>query len=218
MVESWGAAKGTKVGTVGAAGSDKAAGGDKGDKYGRILDAAVDVIAEHGFFQSPVSKIAERAGVADGTVYLYFKNKDDVLRAAIDRIMQRFYDGIEEEFLQVTDPRGQLEVIGRRHLEMARVNRNVTILMQTEVRQSAKFIAEFSHKHLVRYIQIVREVIRRGQEQGVFRKDLSDGVVAHCWFGAIDELLTTAVFSGRSYDAKATTGQVLDVLLNGIAG
>jgi TetR/AcrR family transcriptional regulator, fatty acid metabolism regulator protein len=187
-----------------------------GDKFQRILDAAIEVIAENGFFESPVSKIAERAGVADGTVYLYFKSKDELLRVAIDRALQRFYDGVEREFQHVTDPREQLETIGRLHLETVTVNRSMAILMQTEVRQSAKFISEFSHKHLVHYSQIVREVIRRGQEQGVFRKDLSDGVVAHCWFGAIDELLTTAIFTGRVYDPKATTAQVLDVLLHGI--
>jgi TetR/AcrR family fatty acid metabolism transcriptional regulator len=193
-----------------------AAGGQAGDKYQRILDAAVEVIAENGYFQSPVSKIAARAGVADGTIYLYFKSKDEVLRAAIDRMMQRFYDGVEQEFQRVTDPRGQLEAIGRLHLEAVTVNRSMAIVMQTEVRQSAKFIAEFSHKHLVRYIQMVREIVRRGQEAGVFRKELSAGVVAQCWFGAIGELLTTAIFTGREYDAKATVKQVLDVMLNGI--
>jgi TetR/AcrR family fatty acid metabolism transcriptional regulator len=202
----------------GAIGSGVVSGTVVGEKYQRILDAAVEVIAERGYFNSPVSAIAARAGVADGTIYLYFKNKDEVLRTAIDQTYGRFHERLEEQFRTVHDPKGQLEVIARLHLESARVNRNMAILMQTEMRQSAKFIAEFSHKHLVRYIQIVREVIRRGQEQGVFRKDLSDGVVAHCWFGAIDELLTTAVFTGRSYDAKATTEQVLDVLLNGIAG
>ena len=186
------------------------------EKYRRILDAAVEVIAENGYFLSPVSKIAERAGVADGTIYLYFKNKDDVLKAAIDRMMQRFYDGVEQEFQRVTDPLGQLEAIGRLHLEAVSVNRSMAIVMQTEVRQSAKFIAEFSHKHLAWYIQTVREIVRRGQEQGVFRKELSPGVVAQCWFGAIDELLTTAVFTGRDYDAKATARQVLDVMLHGI--
>jgi TetR/AcrR family fatty acid metabolism transcriptional regulator len=187
-----------------------------GDKYGRILDAAVEVIAENGFFQSPVSKIAARAGVADGTIYLYFKSKDEVLRAAIDRMMQRFFEGVEREFERVKDPREQLEAIGWLHLEAVSMNRSMAIVMQTEVRQSARFIAEFSHKHLARYIQIVREIIRRGQKEGVFRKELSAGVVAQCWFGAIDELLTTAVFTGREYDAKATAKQVLDVILNGI--
>jgi TetR/AcrR family transcriptional regulator, fatty acid metabolism regulator protein len=89
-------------------------------------------------------------------------------------------------------------------------------LMQTEVRQSAQFIAEFSHHHLVKYIQMVREVVRRGQQQGIFRQDVSDGVVAHCMFGAIDELLSSAVFTGRVYDAKTTATQVIDILLNGI--
>ena len=210
-------AKGRKAAKESESSVDAASAiGPGSDKFHRILDAAVDVIAENGFFQSPVSKIAERAGVADGTVYLYFKNKDDVLRAAIDRMMERFYAGVEEEFKRVTDPRGQLAAIGRLHLESVTVNRSMAIVMQTEVRQSARFIGEFSHKHLVRYLQMVREVVRRGHEEGVFRKELSAGVVAQCWFGAIDELLTTAVFTGRQYDAKTTTKQVLDVLLHGI--
>jgi TetR/AcrR family fatty acid metabolism transcriptional regulator len=93
----------------------------------------------------------------------------------------------------------------------------MAVLMQTEMRQSAKFIAEFSHHHLVKYIQVVREVVRRGQQEGIFRQDVSDGVVAHCMFGAIDELLSSAVFTSRAYDAKATARQVMDVLMNGIA-
>jgi TetR/AcrR family fatty acid metabolism transcriptional regulator len=205
-----------KTATPAPGAADALPSGASPEKYRKILDAAVAVIAENGYFNSPVSKIAARAGVADGTIYLYFKSKDDVLRAAIDRMMQRFYDGVEEEFKRVTDPREQLEAIGRIHMEMAIQDRDVAILMQTEVRQSARFIAEFSQKHLARYIQIVREVVRRGQEQGVFRKELSAGVVAQCWFGAIDEMLTTTLFTGRDYDPKATARQVLDVVLNGI--
>ena len=187
-----------------------------GDKYQRILDAAVEVIAERGYFNSPVSAIAARAGVADGTVYLYFKSKGDVLRTAIDQTYGRFFQELEERFETLRGPREQLEFIARWQLESVRVNRSMAILMQTEVRQSAKFIAEFSHHHLVRYIQVVREVVRRGQAEGVFRRDVSDGVVAHCMFGAIDELLSSAVFTLREYDAQATAAQVVDVLLHGI--
>jgi TetR/AcrR family fatty acid metabolism transcriptional regulator len=186
------------------------------EKYQRILDAAVEVIAENGYFNSPVSAIAARAGVADGTIYLYFKSKDEVLRTAIDTTFARFYERVEDEFKRVSGPREQLEFIAQVHLESHAVNRSMAILMQTEMRQSAKFIAEFSHKHLVKYIAVVREVIRRGQKEGLFRGDISDGVVAHCLFGAIDELLSSAVFTGRTYDAKATAAQVLDVLFNGI--
>ncbi len=190
--------------------------GPANEKYQRILDAAVEVIAERGYFCSPVSAIAKRAGVADGTIYLYFKSKDDVLRTAIDSTFEKFYQQVAEAFLTLDGPREQLEYIARVHLESHSVNRSMVVLMQTEMRQSAKFIEEFSHHHLVKYIQMVREVVRRGQEQGIFRQDVSDGVVAHCMFGAIDELLSSAVFTGREYDAKDTAAQVMDVLLNGI--
>ena len=185
-------------------------------KYQRILDAAVAVIAERGYFNSKVSAMAARAGVADGTIYLYFKSKDDVLKAAIDRSFEKFHEQVDAELLAVQGPKAQLEVIARLHLESAQVNRNLAIVMQTEMRQSAKFIGEFSHKHLVRYIQMVREVVRSGQQDGLFRPELSDGVVAHCFFGAIDELVSSAVFTGRDYDARVTAAQVIDVVLNGI--
>ena len=192
------------------------ANGPGSEKYQRILDAAVEVIAERGYFNSPVSAIAKRAGVADGTVYLYFKSKDDVLRTAIDTTFDRFHHQVVEQFKTLTGPREQLEYIAQVHLESHATNRSMAILMQTEMRQSAKFIAEFSHHHLVRYIQVVREVVRRGQQEGLFRKDISDGLVAHCMFGAIDELLSSAVFTERVYDAKDTARQVIDVLLNGV--
>lgn len=191
--------------------------GPGSNKYQRILDAAVEVIAERGYFNSPVSAIAKRAGVADGTIYLYFKSKDEVLQTAIDSTFGRFFGQVEEQFQALADPRAQLEYIAQVHLESHSINRSMTILMQTEMRQSAQFLARFSRHHLVRYIQMVREVIRRGQDQGIFRKDLSDGVVAHCMFGAIDELLSSAVFTGRTYDARATARQVMDVLLCGIS-
>lgn len=198
------------------AGVGAPATGPGSEKYQRILDAAVEVIAEHGYFNSPVSAIAKRAGVADGTIYLYFKSKDDVLRTAIDSTFQRFYTMVEERFQTLRGPREQLEYIAEVHLSSHAVNRSMAVLMQTEMRQSAKFIAEFSHHHLVKYIQVVREVIRRGQQEGIFRQDISDGVVAHCMFGAIDELLSSAVFTGRVYDPKATAAQVMDILMHGI--
>lgn len=190
--------------------------GQGSEKYQRILDAAVEVIAERGYFCSPVSAIAKRAGVADGTIYLYFKSKDDVLRTAIDLTFEKFYKQVAEAFVTLDGPREQLEYIAQVHLESHAANRSMSVLMQTEMRHSAKFIEEFSRHHLAKYIQIVREVVRRGQEEGIFRQDISDGVVAHCMFGAIDELLSSAVVTGREYDAKATAAQVMDVLLNGI--
>src|SRR5512147_151929 len=87
------------------------------DKYQRILDAAIEVIAENGFFHSRVSEIADRAGVADGTIYLYFKNKDELLMAAIDSAFHRFIRRAQAALAEITDPRDKLRRIAFLHLE-----------------------------------------------------------------------------------------------------
>ena len=187
-----------------------------GDKHQRILDAAVQVIAEHGFFNARVSEIASRAGVADGTVYLYFKNKDHILREAIDTAFRSFFDRAKQEIQTVSSARMQLELLARLHLETLAAHRNLAIVMQTEVRQSARFIAEFSHQHLVDYLNLVREVIRLGQEQGLFRQDISDRLVAHCMFGALDEMVSSWVFTGRPFDPDKIASAVMNLIFSGI--
>ncbi len=201
---------------VTAALHDTPSNGPPGEKYQRILDAAVEVIAERGYFNSPVSAIAARAGVADGTIYLYFKSKDDLLKAALAARLGHFHATVAKKFETVKDAKEQLEFVARLHLESATSDRSMAILMQTEMRQSAQFIQEFSLTHIARYIQLLREVVRRGQEQGVFRREISDGVVAHCLFGAIDELLSSLLFTSRPYDARETAAQAIQILLHGI--
>ncbi len=192
-------------------------GAGRGDKYQRILDAAVEVIAEHGYFNSPVSSIAARAGVADGTIYLYFKSKDHVLRTAIDAVFSGFFSNIREEISRIPDAREQLRAVARLHLEGLAAHRPLAVLLQTELRQSAKFVADFSHQHMKDYLNLIREVVRRGQQQGVFRKEISDRVAAHCFFGALDEMVSAWVFTGRPFEPEATASQVLGVLFGGIA-
>src|SRR5258708_11467759 len=177
--------------------------GPGSEKYQRILDAGVEVIAERGYFSSPVSAIAKRAGVADGTIYLYFKSKDDVLRTAIDETFNKFHGQVEEEFKTLKGPREQLEYIAQVHLESHAVNRNMAILMQTEVRQSARVIAEFSHHHLVKYIQVVREVVRRGQRGGVVRGGGGGWGGGGCWFGGVDDGFWFSVVKRAGHYAAA---------------
>ena len=186
------------------------------DKHQRILDAAVAVFAEKGFFSARIADIAERADVADGTVYLYFKSKEDILMTAINTAFDAFMSLARTELKKLSSPVDRLRRLAFLHLDALGSNRNLAVVFQMELRQSTRFLSEFSHHHLVKYISVVREVVRRGQKMGIFRSDVSDGVVAHCLFGAIDELLSSAVFTGRAYDAKATAAQVIDVLLNGI--
>ena len=186
------------------------------DKYQRILDAAVLVIAEHGYFQARVSEIADRAGVADGTIYLYFKNKEEILKAAISSAFAEFLSRARVELSKIHDPAAQLNRLARLHLAALGANRAMAAVFQTELRHSAKFLAEFSRTQLKEYFNLIREIVLRGQEAGVFRREVSDKIFANCFFGALDEMVTSWVLSDHDYPLEGAADAVADVLISGL--
>jgi TetR/AcrR family transcriptional regulator, fatty acid metabolism regulator protein len=185
-------------------------------KYERILAAAVEVFAQHGFFNSRVSEIAGLAGVADGTIYLYFKNKEEVLLAAISNAFEAFLELAHSEIESTPDPRQQLRLLALLHLTALGSNRSLAVVFQTELRQSARFLARFSQQQLKQYFDLIRSIVRDGQAQGLFRRELSDKIVANCFFGALDEMVTSWLLSDREYPLAGAAEAVADVVLGGL--
>jgi TetR/AcrR family fatty acid metabolism transcriptional regulator len=185
------------------------------EKYERILEAALAVFAEKGFFVSRISDIADRANVADGTVYLYFKNKDEILATAISTAFDTFMANARTELEKIADPLQRLRKLARLHLEALGGNRNAAIVFQMELRQSTR-LSEFSHQHLIEYFSLVRAAIQEGQQTGVFRKDMPDKIAANCFFGALDEMVTSWVLSEHDFPLANAADAVVDILLNGM--
>jgi TetR/AcrR family fatty acid metabolism transcriptional regulator len=175
------------------------------------------VFAENGFFQSRVSAIAERAGVADGTIYLYFKNKEELLLAAIANAFDAFLELARAEIQASPDPREQLRRLALLHLTALGSDRNLATVFQTELRQSARFLMQFSQHQLKRYFDVIREVVRAGQRSGVFRQELSDKIVANCFFGALDEMVTSWLLSEHEYPLAGAADAVVEFVLGGLA-
>lgn len=173
------------------------------------------VFAEKGFFVSRVSDIADRAGVADGTVYLYFKNKDEILATAINTAFDTFMNNARPELQNIADPAERLRKLARLHLEALGGNRNAAIVFQMELRQSTR-LSEFSHHHLIEYFSLVRTAIQEGQRTGQFRPELPEKIAANCFFGALDEMVTSWVLSEHEFALADAADDVIDILLNGL--
>ncbi len=186
------------------------------DKYQRILDAAVAVFAEKGFFTSRIADIADRADVADGTVYLYFKNKEEILMTAINTAFDGFMSLARTELKKLADPAERLRRLAFLHLEAMGSNRNLAVVFQMELRQSTRFLSEFSHRHMIEYLQLVRDAITEGQAKGIFRREMSDKYAANCFFGALDEMVTSWVLSGHEFQLPQAADVVVDIFLNGM--
>jgi TetR/AcrR family fatty acid metabolism transcriptional regulator len=187
------------------------------EKYQRILDAAVAVFAERGFHSSRVSDVAARADVADGTIYLYFKNKEEILMAAINSAFDAFMKHARTEIAPIASPIDKLRRLAYLHLQAMGSNRNMAIVFQMELRQSVRFLGTFSHHQMVEYFGLVRECIREGQKQGIFRPELQEKIAANCFFGSLDEMVTSWVLADEDYPLAQAAESVSNIILQGLA-
>jgi TetR/AcrR family fatty acid metabolism transcriptional regulator len=187
-----------------------------GDKRDLILRAATKVFAQNGFFQSQVADVAKVAGVAAGTVYLYFQGKDDLLVSIFERSMNDVLAEARAAVDQATEPCDRLRRIARLHLERLGRDKDLAVVFQVELRQSVKFMERFSATFLQDYFKLIREAIADGQQGGAFRKDISATTATKIFFGALDEMATNWVLSRRKYDLRAEADAVVDLFINGV--
>ncbi len=188
-----------------------------GDKRRRILDAAVTVFARKGFFNSKVAEIAREAGVADGTIYIYFKNKDDLLISIFEEKMRDVVVRFREAIAAERDARSKLRRLIHLHLSGFQAYPELAAVLQVELRQSSRFMHEYKKDELRQYLDLIGEVVEHGQREGVFRRDFPLSLVKRLIFGTLDEVVSTWVIAGRSYDLESQVEPLMDLFLNGIS-
>ncbi|HKP87993.1 MAG TPA: TetR/AcrR family transcriptional regulator [Blastocatellia bacterium] len=187
-------------------------------KYEVILRAAIKVFSRSGFFNSKVADVAREAGVADGTVYLYFRNKDDILVSIFNHVMEEALSLGRRRLEETSDPQEKLKRIVHAHLDRLGRDRDLAVVFQVELRSSTKFMEQFSSTKVTEYLDLIRGVIEEGQKKKVFRRGLNTTIAAKVLFGALDEMATNWVLSRKRYSLVSTADPVIDLLMNGIAG
>jgi TetR/AcrR family fatty acid metabolism transcriptional regulator len=190
----------------------------KPEKYRAILDAAVRVFARKGFYHARVSEIAREAGVADGTIYLYFQNKDDILISLFEDGMKTVIDRVRSEIEKETDPLQKIKCFARAHLSLIEDNKDMAEIIQVELRQSNKFMKEYRNEKFFEYIDLISSIVKEGQAQGVIRQDVEPGIVKRAFFGALDEMSRYWVLSfKRKYSINTAAEQISEFFIKGIA-
>jgi len=185
-------------------------------KYYQIIDAAVKVIAENGYHSSQVSKIAKAAGVADGTIYLYFKNKEDILITVFKEKMGQFIETIASEIDKRQTATEKLKALIEMHLEQLSKDQHLAIVTQLELRQSNYELRLEINKVLKPYLTVIDNVIKEGINENLFRNDLKIPLVRQMIFGTIDEVVTNWVMKECKYDLMQEVPLIHSLLLNGI--
>ena len=188
-----------------------------GTKREAILDAAVVEIARHGYYQTTVAVIARRAGVADGTIYLYFRNKEEILFSLFERAMGRFISEGRSQVDQGATATEKLRQIVELHLTLVGQDRDLAIITQVELRHSIHFMDTLSRSQVGEYLAILGQVVTQGIAEGSFRSDLDPVFAAKSIFGVLDEMATDWVLSRRNKRQEGQAKPVLDFLLGGLS-
>jgi len=187
------------------------------DKRRRILRAATKVFARNGFYHSKVSEIARESDVADGTIYLYFKNKEDLLISIFEESMDQILTLVREEIGKHQDALSKLRRFVHLHMTLMEKNPRLAEVIQVELRQSSKFMKEYKNVKFLEYLQFIAEVIEQGQREGLIHKEVSPAIFKRMLFGALDELALQWVLSKKRYSLTSMADQVTDIFVNGIA-
>jgi TetR/AcrR family transcriptional regulator, fatty acid metabolism regulator protein len=189
---------------------------DRSSKYNRILEAAVKVFARQGFRQSTVAQIAKEAGVADGTIYLYFKNKDDILIHFFSFKAKQVFDRFREEVARGADSLEKLRNLIRVHLGEFQRDPDMAVVYQIETHQSRRLAEEQIREMGKMYRDIISDIVEEGQQEGLMRRDLYLSLVKRFILGAVEETIGTWLHSGRSYDLVSMADPLVDLFIKGI--
>jgi TetR/AcrR family fatty acid metabolism transcriptional regulator len=189
---------------------------NKNNKYHLILEAAVKVFARQGFYQSTVAQIAREAGVADGTIYLYFKNKDDILVHFFQYKTKQVFERFRVEVNRAENSLDKLHNLIRRHLAEFQRDRDMAILYQVGTHQIDRLAEDQIREMSKMYQDLISEIVEAGQQEGRIRKDLYVGLVKRFILGGVDEVINTWLHSEREYDLVSMADPLVELFVRGI--
>lgn len=186
-------------------------------KYNQIIEAAVKVIAENGYHGSQISKIAKAAGVADGTIYLYFKNKEDILVSVFEEKMGQFIEKIARSTSEKKNAKEKLQTLIEMHFGQLSVNYYLAIVTQLELRQSNYSLRLQINNVLKPYLTVIDNIVKEGIEEEIFRNDLNIPLVRQMIFGTLDEVVTNWVMNDQKYDLLNQVPSIHTLLIGALS-
>jgi TetR/AcrR family fatty acid metabolism transcriptional regulator len=188
------------------------------EKPQQIIDAAIRVFARNGYYNSRVSDIAREAGVASGTIYLYFRTKDEILVTLFRHKMATWLEFLRQAIANEPDPVAKLRRLITLHFTILEEHPDLAEVVQVELRQGQKFLRGEAAHEVTAYFALIGSVLEEGMTAGVIRPDLPVKVATKMLFGAMDQMATSWVLGKRGYRLTDTANAVADIFLNGVAG
>lgn len=190
----------------------------KAERQQEILDAAVRAFSRQGYHNCTVAQVAREAGVADGTIYLYFPSKEDLLVSAFRHVLERLFESLDRELAGIRDPLARLRRLVEMHLELMEGDPDVASFLQFQLRQPDAAVRTAIAAPLGEYARRIEAVLEEGKAAGQVRTDVGTRVLRRLVFGAVDETVSAWILRPDRGPLTPKAGPLLDVIFNGIRG
>jgi TetR/AcrR family transcriptional regulator, fatty acid metabolism regulator protein len=182
-----------------------------------ILDAARSVFAERGFSDTVMSEIAERAGVVEGSIYRYFRNKRELMFRMAEEWFEEMIAGDETTLRAVSGARNQLRFIVHRHLRSIHDHPDLSRLVFQHLRPEPDYRSTRLFALNREYAARVTEVVNRGIEAGEIRSGVSPALVRDIIFGSIEHRTWAFLRDEGNFDVDRLADEVVSLVWEGLA-
>ncbi len=181
-----------------------------------IIQAAIKIISQKGYFRSTISSIAKEADVADGTIYTYFKNKEELLIKSFEFVLENILNEINSELVREEDFLGKIRIIIKRHLNFMYNNPDLANFLQIQLRQSKREIRINIRNIMKKYYRIIGDILKQGLKKGAIRDDVNLRIIGHMIFGTVDEIVTSWVLSEKKCNLAEKENEIMKLVESAI--
>ena len=181
-----------------------------------IIQAAIEVFSKKGFQAAGISEIAQRAGVADGTIYQYFKNKEDLFFSIPIEKTNEFRSKVKLHLKGISGALNKIRKFVWYFLYFFKTNPEYGRLLMLEMRVNKSFVKTETYDFLKQSVSSVLEIIEEGQKEGVIRKDVDIYLLRHLILGILEHMVTRWLLKEGKYDLLGHHQGVSRLLIEGL--
>jgi TetR/AcrR family transcriptional regulator, fatty acid metabolism regulator protein len=182
-----------------------------------IIQAAIEVFGKNSFQNSNISEIAQRANVAEGTIYQYFKNKEDLFFSIPVEKTKEFCRELDLHLEGISGAFNKIKKFIWYYLYFFRMNPEYGRILLLEMRVSKSFIRTRTYNSFRKSASRILKIIREGQEEGVVRKDINIYILRQLILGILEHMVTRWLLKGEKYDLLENFNGVSDLVIHGIS-
>jgi TetR/AcrR family fatty acid metabolism transcriptional regulator len=181
-----------------------------------ILKVANEVFAEKGFNETTISQIAQKANIAEGSIYDYFNNKEDLLFSIPEDRMENFFSGLREHLEGIKGALSKLHKIIWYHLHFYEKNQDYVLILLQNIRLNPRFQSTRAYQLIREFAKLVVQIIEEGKKEKVIRSDVDSRLLRDAILGAIEHITIRGSILGRLPKLTDAAPLIYDLFVSGI--